>query len=347
VSQSALASIVLPVFCLIGLGYLYGQLNAKNAEIAVQAERLQDVPELEATVDRLRGILGEEVGDALADFVFTIAIPMLLFRAIGTLAVPQIDPWPFWLAYFGAAAVNVAPGALIIQGLFGRDGRAGVIAGMSAAYGNIVMVGMPVVTQAFGEAGLVTILLLIAVHLPVMMTVSAVMIEVVEARAEGGGRADISAALLRVGKSLVRNPLILGILAGVAFRLTGAPLEGIARTVVDRMSDTAIPLALVSLGMSLHKYGVRGNVLPAIAIGAVKLAVLPVVALILARHVFALPPLAVAVAVVSAACPTGANAYLIASRFKTGLALSANAITLTTAASVLSMGVWLSFLVGG
>lgn len=316
-SNSALVTIVLPVFCFIGLGYV------------IIASRL----------------LTDRAGEAMADFVFTIAIPMLLFRALGTLAMPDVNPWPFWGAYFGGIGVNVAIGYFIVRRAFRRDARVGVIAGMSASYSNVVMVGMPVISQAFGEAGLVTVFLLIAVHLPVMTTLSAVMIEVTEIKA--GHKADIPRALWRVVLTVAKNPFIIAIILGTLFRNTGLPLEGIPRTVIDRVSDTAIPLALISLGMSLHKYGIRGNVLPAILISAVKLLIMPVVVFVLANYVFVLSPLGVAVAVIAAACPTGANAYLMANRFQTGLAISANTITLSTLVSVLTIGFWLSYLLPG
>ena len=60
--------------------------------------------------------------------------------------------------------------------LFGRDARAGLVAGVSAAYGNIALVGIPLATAAYGDAGAVAISLIIAVHIPVMMTVSGVLI---------------------------------------------------------------------------------------------------------------------------------------------------------------------------
>ncbi len=312
-SSNALVTIVLPVFCFIGLGY------------AIIASRL----------------LTDRAGDAMADFVFTIAIPMLLFRSLGTLAMPDVNPWPFWLAYFGGVAVNIAIGYVIVRKAFGRDARAGVIGGMSASYSNVVMVGMPVISQAFGDAGLVTVFLLIAVHLPVMTTVSAVMIELTEIG--DGHKADIPRALLRVVKTVLLNPFIIAIILGIIFRFTGLPLEGIPRIVIDRVAETAIPLALIALGMSLHKYGIRGSILPAVAIGTVKLLVMPVVVYVLAQYVFGLSPLGVAVAVIAAACPTGANAYLIANRFQTGLAISANTITLSTLFSVVTIGFWLTY----
>ncbi|XWN31956.1 MAG: AEC family transporter [Devosia sp.] len=311
-----LFDIVLPVFGFIALGYLVIALK----------------------------FLPADRGDALGDFVFMVAVPLLLFRALGTLELPDISPWPLWLTYFFGVAVNMAVGIFITERLFKRDARAGVVGAVSTSYSNLVMVGIPVFSQAFGEEGLVTGFLLVAIHLPVMMTVSSILIEIGEHRdgvAQGPLR--LGPAMVRVVRSLAKNPLIIAIVAGGSFRATGLPLEGVPRTVIDGLSDTAIPLALVSLGMSLNKYGIRGNVAPAVVLGVLKLGVMPLVVYLVAAHVAGLPPLATAIVVLGAACPTGVNAYLFAVRFQTGLALSANTITLTTVFSLVTFSVWLTF----
>jgi len=318
-AASALVTVVLPVFGLIGLGYLVVTMR----------------------------IVGEEVADGLAGFVFVVAMPILLFRALGTLELPEFSPVPLWTAYFSGGLLMGAAGILVTERVFGRDARAGVIGGLSTSYANLVMVGIPVLTQAFGEEGLVLGLVLVAVHLPLMMTLSAFLIEFAEHRdGTAEGRPDIGQALRNTARSLLRNALILSILAGLAYRATGLPLEGVPREVIDRVSETAIPLALVSLGMSLKKYGVRGNIPPALVLGVLKLLVMPGIVFLVATYLVGLPPLAAAVATVGAACPTGINAYLIATRFQTGLALSANTITLTTAASVLTLTFWVSLFKG-
>lgn len=312
-SYVALISVVLPVFCFIALGYIVITIR----------------------------LIGAETGDAVASFVFNVAMPFLLFRAIGTMEIAVVSPWPFWLTYFASAAASFLVGLAIVRIGFGRDAEAGIIGGLCGAYSNTVMVGMPIVTVAFGEEGLVMILLLIAVHLPVMMTVSTILMETTVTGGTFGG-ARLLHALRQVLRNLILNPMIIAVFAGILFRFSGLPLNGIPRNLVDGVSDTAVPLALISLGMSLHKYGVKGNVMPAVALAACKLAIMPAVAYVVARFVFGLPPIGVAVVVVSAACPAGANAYLFASQVRTGLALSANTITLSTAMAVVTMGLWLT-----
>lgn len=292
------------------------------------------------------GLLRSETCDHVSNFVFTVGVPALLIRSVGTLAMPDISPWPFWAVYFSGVGIITGIGVLITERLFKRDARAGVIGGMSASFSNTVMVGVPLVTAVFGPSGQVLMFVLIAVHLPVMMFVSAFLIEIAEYRdGSAAGRLRFGAAIMRVCRSMMRNPMIIAILIGAFIRLTGVPIVGVPLRLVDGFAETAIPLALTALGMSLYRYGVSGNVRPAIVLGIVKLMVMPAVVYVLAVYVAGLSPLATSVLVLAAACPTGVNAYLIANRFQTGLALSANTITLTTAVSMLTFTLWLAVLV--
>jgi malonate transporter len=103
-----------------------------------------------------------------------------------------------------------------------------------------------------------------------------------------------------------------------------------------------VTLALVAVGMSLRNYGVSGHVLPALVVGVVKLVAMPAVVLALVAWVVPLPPVWAKAIVIAAACPTGVNAWLVASRFGTGQALASNSITLTTALSVVTISAWLT-----
>jgi predicted permease len=83
---------------------------------------------------------------------------------------------------------------------------------------------------------------------------------------------------------------------------------------------------------------------PALAISVLKLVAMPLLVFAATRWVFPLPPLWAKAMVLASACPTGVNTYLIATRFRTGEALSSNAITLTTALAVVTITIWLQIL---
>src|SRR5690606_6877883 len=180
----------------------------------------------------------------------------------------------------------------------GRPGRAAVIMGFSAAQSNIVLMGIPLVLTAYGEAGAVPLFLLIAVHLPLMMLAATVMIESAEA---GITRA----AILKLVKNLVTNPLLIAFAAGSLGRIAGVQLGGVPKAFVDMIALAAVPCALFAMGMALRKYGVFGDVKLSLFIVAAKLMLLPLAVYLLAKYVFMLTPVWHGVAVIFASMAVG------------------------------------------
>ena len=310
-----IVDVVLPVFGLIGIGY------------GVAAA----------------GLLAEDTGESLAGFVFAVAIPLLIFRTLATADLSSgASPWLLWLPFFAIFAVNWVLGDYLVRRLFGRDARAGVVAGISSAYGNTVLVGIPLTLAAYGAEGAVPMALIVAVHLPVMMAASAVLIEralrrdgVAEGHLDGRTRA------LNVIFTLARNPIIIGLAIGAVWRFLGLPLAGLPATLVNRLADVASTVALFAMGMSLRRYGLRGNIRAGLLLSAMKLLVQPALVLLLVHTVAPMPPIWGKIAVLASACPTGVNAYLVAARFKTGEALASNAITLSTGLAVFTVSFWI------
>jgi malonate transporter len=309
-----IVDVVLPVFGLIGIGYGVAGV----------------------------GLLTEDAGEALAGFVFAVAIPLLIFRTLATADFSGASPWLLWLPFFAVFGVNWVLGDFLIRRLFQRDARAGVVAGISSAYGNTVLVGIPLTLAAYGAEGVAPMALIVAVHLPVMMAVSAVLIE--RALRQDGvaeGHLDGKTRALNVLFTLARNPIIIGLFAGAVWRFFGLPLAGLPASLVNRLADVASTLALFAMGMSLWRYGLRGNIRAGLFLSAMKLLVQPALVLLLVHNVAPMPPSWAKIAVLAAACPTGVNAYLVAARFKAGEALASNAITLSTGLAVFTVSFWI------
>jgi hypothetical protein len=308
-------NIVLPAFLLIGLGYLVARI----------------------------GYLGESIGDALADFVFKIAVPVLLMKSIATAEFSQANPWIFVLVYFLGIGVAWLMAMLIVRWVFKRGSRAAVIGGVAAGFSNLVLLGIPLVERAYGQEGLQILLFLIAIHLPAMMAISTFLMEYA-VRSDGVEKGKIQ--LLTIGRNLGRNllvnPIIIGIFVGIIWRLTGLGISGIPAQVMDLLAKTTGPLALVSLGMSLIKFGIKGNLFAAVSLAALSLLVMPAVVLLFATTVFTLPLLWTKVAMLAASCPTGVNAYLFANHFKNAEGLASSTIVFALLGSLITIPLWLS-----
>jgi malonate transporter len=206
----------------------------------------------------------------------------------------------------------------------------------------VVLLGAPFILGVFGSDGFEVLSLLVSVHLPIMMMASIILFEMF---GRGGNEPVHPLRIIRgFLRRLLLNPLIIGILAGLACRLGGAPLPGFVTRLVDALADTAGPVALFAMGLSLRRFGISGNIRPALALSALKLVLMP--ALVLGMvWLLGLPPLTSKVAVVVAALPSGINSYLVAVQFNTGQALASNQMTIATACAAVTAAFWLAVVV--
>ena len=296
--------VVLPVFGLIGLGY----------------------------VARWTKLLRESTGEGLSDFVFVLAVPCLLFRTLAKADIPATQPWGYWIAYFAGLAIVWALAMLIASRFFARTGPELVVSGFAAAQSNTVFVGVPMILKAYGDAGAVPLGLLLAIHLPVTMTVATLLAE---------GR---SASVPMLIRRLFTHPIIIGILLGSAVRpfVDQVPLP--FWTIVDLLAGAAVPCALISLGIAMRRYGLESGIGLPTVLSALKLGLHPLIVYLLATRVFQMPPHWSGVAVLFAACPCGINAYLFAERYRQGMADASSAITLSTLLSLFTTAAWLTWL---
>lgn len=284
-------------------------------------------------------ILAAEIGDGLGDFVFKVAVPLLLLRTIANADFHGASPFRLWIAYFSGVFVAWTVGHLVTTRMFGRDQKLGVVAGVSSAFANNVFIGLPLVERTVGSEGIVAMSILLAVHLPLMMIAGVLAMERAEQKTGGRKAEGIIAVSKQVAGNLVRNPLIIGLAGGILLQLLGTPVPPLIDGIVAQVAGMAAPAALISLGMTLNKYGMAGNVRIATGISILKLGLMPAVVWAASR-LLGLSPEWTAALVLTSSVPTGINAWLIASRFGVGQGLAASVITLSTAVGVVTVSLW-------
>lgn len=313
----ALASlflIVLPVFLVVGAGYA-----------AVKTKVFPDT-----------GI------DALVRFATGLAVPVLLFRAIYRLDLDAVlVPEHLASFYIGALAAFVG-GIVLSRRIWGRRPGESVAVGFSAFFSNTVLLGVPVMTRAYGEEALAPAFAIIAFHAPFGYLVGILSMEF--SRRDG---APVSAALKRSMRAMFQNELTLGIATGAALNLLGVPLPEPVSASIDMIASAALPVALFALGGVLTRYRLRAELGEAGMAAALSLLLHPFIAWVLSRHVFGLSDEFVRAAVLIAAMPTGVNGYVFAAMYDRAVGTAASTVLLGTAASVFTITFWLAVLGGG
>ena len=276
------------------------------------------------------GLLDRRAGDGLSEFVFTIATPALVLRTMMGATLPDAQPWGYWASYFLGVACVWAISMVLSSTIFKSDYRESVVAGFAAGQANTVLVGIPLIIKAYGDAGAVPLFLLIAVHLPVTMTSATLLFE-----GRKGPR------WTYIARRLALHPILLALVAGLLARALGLAPGGPVKIVLDGLAGTAVPCALVAMGLALQHHGMKAGLAQTALISALKLLVHPAIVYGLAFHVFDVPRVWGGVAVLFAAMPSGINAYLFAARYRTAEAVASSAIAMSTGLSLFTTLFWL------
>ena len=278
------------------------------------------------------GWVRESAVKDLTTLVFFLLMPALLFRTMGRVHVEQLDFKPV-AAYFLAVGVLVV-GTFLLQG-FNR--RAAVLA-LAVTYSNAIMIGIALVTLVFGQAGLVTLLTLIPVHSLVLLTGATVLLELAMASESASGSASQRwlSTVLKALQNALFHPLTLPLLAGLLFAQTGWVLPPMMEMPLDLLARAFSPMALILVGVTLGFTRVGSHWRGASKLAAVKNILHPmlVYGLCLGLGVTGLP---MAVMVVAAALPMGANVFLFSQRYGVAQKLITASVAVSTALSVLTL----------
>jgi len=273
----------------------------------------------------------------LNGFTYWVALPALL---IGSIAGSHGENLLEVSVVYLACCIAVFLMSMIICYVFiDRSVAHMAIFGLNSTYGNVIFLGTPVVSAFFGPEGVSLILAIIAFHSGILLPLAAALIELGTPR-QGGVKAVLSNTL----KGLLRNPIIMSIVAGFVWRATGLGLPSPIQHMFALLGPAAAPLALFCLGGSLPAVSSdRAIVTEATLATVLKLAALPV-CIGLVMWQLGLTGLPWRVAVVTAAMPTGANAFMLARRATDFAATSASTVVTASAASVLTITLFLAYL---
>lgn len=284
-----------------------------------------------------KGWMSEEAIKGLNTFVFYFAIPALLFRSMAR----GLGPMELGIVgtYFSAIGITFLIALPVARLVFRTGAAEQVLFGMGSVFSNTVLLGIPLIFAVLGDEGGLQLMLIITFHGVIMLPAFTVMMELSLGAGRGWRR-----LLPDTARSLAYNPIILALLGGIAYGQTGLALPGAAERFLALLGTAAAPCALFALGASLTRFELRGDLKETLGIVAMKLLVHPAVAALMAFQVFALPPLPAAVAILTAACPVGANVFIMSRQYDIYLGRSASAVLISTAASLVTLTLLLAIL---
>jgi predicted permease len=137
--------------------------------------------------------------------------------------------------------------------------------------------------------------------------------------------------------------LLVAPLAGAGWAATGIRLPQGVEAFLKLIGGATSPCALVALGLFLaeKRERTRRDTLVATLLVGMKLGAHPLLAWVLAFHVFSMPPLWAASAVLLSALPTGTGSFMLAEFYRREAAITSTTILVSTVLSMITVTICL------
>jgi len=296
---------------------------------------------LAGSIAAWRGWFSTRDGQMLARFAFFVALPPFMIVAITRTDVASSFELGFILRYELATIAMFMISAVFVWLFLRLSGAERGMFCLNTAYPNYGYIGVPLALLAFGEKAALPVSLLL-----VFDTITLLVMTTLLSHNRGAGR--LSAALKQTFLSMVKNPLLMSVLAGFAMSVFGVKLAQMPDMLMTMLAGAAAPTALFALGITLVGQPVRGALREILPITVLKLILHPALVagiFILWPTKEQLDPLWIQVAILFACLPIAANVFALSQYYNVYQGRTATTIMLTTILASFTVPAVLYFLV--
>lgn len=307
VVQQTLA-ITAPVFAMLFLGVLLKRLHWIDTAFINTASSLV----FRGTMPTLLflGIVRADLGAALQP-------ALLLFFVIATLVCFALAwGWAIW-------RIPHEDRGIYTQGAF---------------RGNNGIIGLALATSLYGDYGLSLGAVLGGVVILCYNVLSAIVLAIYSPGARTGP--------LAIGKSILINPLIIGVLLAIPFAYWRIPLPGWLLTSAEYFAQMTLPLALICIGGTLSLASLRQSSGTALSASLMKMVWLPLLATF-GAWLYGFREADLAILFLYFASPTAAASFVMARAVGANHELAAAIIVITTLVAVITTNLGLLLLQWG
>ena len=285
---------------------------------------------------RRRGFLTQGFCQTGNRLVFNLCLPAMLLRQIASMGGVRAADGSFLLYAFAATLAGVL--AVWLPAHFFMKDKTQVGAFAQGAFrGNTALLGAALLQSICGSQAYAPLIILAAV--PVYNVLSVVVLSL---GAGGGGTLD-RARVLGALKQVARNPILLGILAGMPFALTGRSIPLPADKVLSMLGGLASPLSLLVIGAGFRWQAALEKRRTTLLAALVKLVLLPAAALPPAAALGFRGEALVALLVMSGT-PSAVSSYIMAENMGNDGVLANGIVAVTTLLSAVTLTGWIFLL---
>lgn len=278
---------------------------------------------------RIKGFNDENAIKKMNGIVFNFAVPLMLFRDI--YRSDFSSAFDFKLIAYALATTLIS--FIVIWFLADKFiiNKGSVGAFVQGCYrGNYAIIGMSLVTSIIGDSVTGKSAVVTTFVIPLYNILAVV---VLTCTAEN---ADSKSNVKKAIKNICKNPLILGILAGIPFSVLKIQLPIAIESSINYMAQLGTPLALIAIGGSINIAAMKAGFKLSLTATFIKLVIIPGLLLSIAYFIGLNSAENMIILYVLYASPTAVNSYIMAANMGADEQLASNIILMTTVFSVFS-----------
>lgn len=204
------------------------------------------------------------------------------------------------------------------------------------SFGNVAYLGIPVLNNAYGESVLPVAAIISAVYVFWLLTLGIILVEI-----NGEEKINIKKQLV----SLLKNPLLLSVFAGLIIVIFNIKLPAIAEKTILLFSNSVTAVVLFSLGifLGLHKIGNPKEWLTALNWSLITTLALPFVFYLTIRNT-GMDTMHFKATILDSAMPLGLTPYVLSVQYNLEVALVSRIVVIATLLSIIVIPFWMMWL---
>lgn len=199
----------------------------------------------------------------LGVFVIRFALPAMLFRALSQRPLQEVFDGRYVVVYVVGSLVTFALVFAVMRWARGKTTAISALSALGASSSNSGFIGFPIATLLIGEDALIALSMTLMIENLVIVPLT---LGLAESDARKGE--PIHRILAHVLRRLSRNPMLMGIVAGLAASLLGWHPPIPVQHAIDLLAGASTAAALFSIGgvlAGLHLSGIGTDVAGIIA----------------------------------------------------------------------------------
>jgi len=281
------------------------------------------------------GLMDENFVDKMNKFVFTAALPVLVFNDLATVDFFKVWDTKFVLFCFITTLISIFAVTIFSYALKNRRVQGEFI---QASYrSSAALLGIAFIQDIYGNAGMAPLMIISSV--PLYNIIAVVILSFMKPDRDKLNKAFVKTTL----KDILTNPIILGILAGFIWSLVRIPITPIVQKTLNNVSSLATPLGLMAMGATIDSKKITANIKLSVLAGFIKLVLLTAIFLPLAAAFGFTHEKLIAILVMLGSATTS-SCFIMARNMGHEGTLTSSTVMLSTLLSAFTLTGWLFLL---